>query len=54
MVLCNSLRLSLFRTAKVGTIRRYLEALGGGLVVKYVVGDECVQAGESRAVRFTR
>ncbi len=30
-------------SAKVGTIRRYLEAVGGALAVEYVVGDERVQ-----------
>lgn len=30
-------------SAKIGTIRRYLEAVGGGLSVEYVVGDERVQ-----------
>lgn len=29
--------------AKVGTIRRYLEAVGGGLAIEYVMGDERVQ-----------
>lgn len=29
--------------AKVGTIRRYLEAVGGGLSIEYVMGDERVQ-----------
>lgn len=29
--------------AKVGTIRRYLEAVGGGLSVEYVMGDQRVQ-----------
>ncbi|MCT1866551.1 helix-turn-helix domain-containing protein [Dermabacter sp. p3-SID358] len=29
--------------AKVGTIRRYLEAVGGGLAIEYVSGDERVQ-----------
>ena len=30
-------------SAKIGTIRRYLEAVGGDLAVEYVVGDERVQ-----------
>ena len=30
-------------SAKVGTIRRYLEAVGGGLAVEYVMGDQRVQ-----------
>jgi transcriptional regulator with XRE-family HTH domain len=29
--------------AKIGTIRNYLEAVGGGLVIEYVVGDRRVQ-----------
>ncbi|MFT3944701.1 MAG: helix-turn-helix transcriptional regulator [Ancrocorticia sp.] len=29
--------------AKIGTIRSYLEAVGGSLAVEYVVGDERVQ-----------
>lgn len=29
--------------AKIGTVRRYLEAVGGGLVVDFVVGDARVQ-----------
>ena len=29
-------------SAKVGTIRRYLEAVGGGLAVEYVLGDQRV------------
>ncbi len=29
--------------ARIGTIRRYLEAVGGGLAVEYVVGNERVQ-----------
>ena len=29
--------------AKVGTIRKYLEAVGGDLVVEYVSGDKRVQ-----------
>lgn len=29
--------------AKVGTIRRYLEAVGGGMTIEYVIGDEHVQ-----------
>ncbi|MFT4295331.1 MAG: helix-turn-helix transcriptional regulator [Micropruina sp.] len=32
-------------SAKVGTIRRYLEAVGGGLAVEYVMGDERIQVG---------
>lgn len=28
---------------KVGTIRSYLEAPGGGLVIEYVLGDQRVQ-----------
>lgn len=30
-------------SAKVGTIRNYLEAVGGGLVLEYVIGDQRVQ-----------
>lgn len=30
-------------SAKIGTIRRYLEAVGGGLTVEYVIGDKRVQ-----------
>lgn len=30
-------------SAKIGTIRRYLEAAGGGLAVEFVMGDERVQ-----------
>lgn len=30
-------------SAKIGTIRRYLEAVGGGLEVDYVVGDDRVR-----------
>lgn len=29
--------------AKIGTIRRYLEAVGGGLAIEYVLGDQRVQ-----------
>lgn len=29
--------------ARVGTIRRYLEAVGGGLTLEYVTGDARVQ-----------
>lgn len=29
--------------AKIGTIRKYLEAVGGDLVVEYVSGDQRVQ-----------
>jgi DNA-binding XRE family transcriptional regulator len=29
--------------AKVSTIRNYLEAVGGGLVIEYVAGDDRVQ-----------
>lgn len=29
--------------AKVGTIRNYLEAVGGGLSIEYVLGDHRVQ-----------
>lgn len=30
-------------SARIGTIRSYLEAVGGGLSIEYVVGDERVQ-----------
>lgn len=30
-------------SAKVGTIRSYLEAIGGGLSIEYVMGDQRVQ-----------
>lgn len=30
-------------SAKVGTIRNYLEAVGGGLALEYVIGDQRVQ-----------
>lgn len=30
-------------STKVGTIRRYLEAVGGSLAVEYVIGDERIQ-----------
>jgi len=30
-------------SAKVGTIRRYLEAVGGDLAMEYVVGDQRMQ-----------
>ena len=30
-------------SAKIGTIRSYLEAVGGGLAVEYVLGDQRVQ-----------
>lgn len=30
-------------SAKVGTIRRYLEAVGGDLAMQYVVGDQRLQ-----------
>ncbi|GAC81417.1 Helix-turn-helix [Gordonia malaquae] len=30
-------------SAKVGTIRSYLEAVGGGLAIEYVLGDQRVQ-----------
>lgn len=30
-------------SAKIGTIRRYLEAVGGGFAVEYVLGDERVR-----------
>ena len=29
--------------ARIGTIRRYLEAVGGGLAVEYVIGDQRIQ-----------
>lgn len=29
--------------AKIGTIRRYLEAVGGSLSIEYVMGDDRVQ-----------
>ncbi|WP_285725872.1 hypothetical protein [Psychromicrobium xiongbiense] len=29
--------------AKISTIRSYLEAIGGGLAIGYVVGDQRVQ-----------
>lgn len=29
--------------AKIGTIRKYLEAVGGGLAIEYVLGDQRVQ-----------
>lgn len=29
--------------AKVGTIRNYLEAVGGGLAIEYVLGDQRMQ-----------
>ncbi len=29
--------------ARIGTIRNYLEAVGGGLSIEYVIGDERVQ-----------
>lgn len=29
--------------ARVGTIRRYLEAVGGGLSVEFIIGDEHVR-----------
>ena len=32
-------------TAKIGTIRRYLEAVGGSLSLEYVVGDRRVVVG---------
>ena len=32
-------------TAKIGTIRRYLEAIGGSLSLEYVVGDRRVVVG---------
>lgn len=31
--------------AKIGTVRRYLEAVGGGLALEYVLGDSRVQVG---------
>lgn len=30
-------------SARIGTIRSYLEAVGGGLTVEYVMGDQRVQ-----------
>ncbi len=30
-------------SAKIGTIRRYLEAVGGGLAIEYVLGDQRIQ-----------
>ncbi|WP_245670187.1 hypothetical protein [Corynebacterium crudilactis] len=30
-------------SAKVGTIRNYLEAVGGELSLEYVIGDQSVQ-----------
>lgn len=30
-------------TTKIGTIRSYLEAVGGGLAIEYVMGDERIQ-----------
>lgn len=30
-------------SARIGTIRSYLEAVGGGLAVEYVIGDQRVQ-----------
>ncbi len=30
-------------SAKIGTIRSYLEAVGGGLAIEYVLGDQRVQ-----------
>lgn len=29
--------------SKVGTIRGYLEAVGGGLALEYIMGDVCIQ-----------
>lgn len=29
--------------ARIGTVRRYLEAVGGGLSIDYVVGDKRIQ-----------
>ncbi|NLA64890.1 MAG: helix-turn-helix transcriptional regulator [Leucobacter sp.] len=29
--------------AKIGTIRRYLEAVGGGLAIEYVLNDERIR-----------
>ena len=29
--------------AKIGTIRNYLEAVGGGLAIQYVLGDQRIQ-----------
>lgn len=30
-------------SAKIGTVRRYLEAVGGSLAVEYVLGDQRIQ-----------
>lgn len=30
-------------SAKIGTIRSYLEAVGGGLAIEYVMGDQRIQ-----------
>lgn len=30
-------------SAKIGTIRSYLAAVGGGMAIEYVIGDERVQ-----------
>lgn len=30
-------------SAKIGTIRSYLEAVGGGLAIEYVLGDQRIQ-----------
>ena len=30
-------------STKIGTVRRYLEAVGGGLAIEYVVGDQRIQ-----------
>ena len=30
-------------SAKVGTIRKYVEAVGGGLAIEYVTGDSRIQ-----------
>ena len=30
-------------SAKIGTIRSYLEAVGGGLAIQYVLGDQRIQ-----------
>lgn len=30
-------------SAKIGTIRSYLEAVGGSMAIEYVIGDERVQ-----------
>lgn len=35
-------------SAKIGTIRRYLDAVGGSLAVEYVMGDERVEIVGSR------